>query len=110
VQVIANGTTKEARKRVHATFEVYESITDKNAILRLRENAGKMLQTIMASGKVVGAGIFPGIRGGNFVLNVDTPEELLELLGDGAEFFRVTRNPVVSPESLGQFFESHPLV
>lgn len=96
--------------RIHATFEVYESITDKDAIPRLRENAGKMLQNLMASGKVEGAGIFPGIRGGYFVLNVDTAEELLELVGDGAEFFRVTWHPVVSPETLGQFFENHPPV
>ena len=94
--------------RIHASLEVYHSITDKDAIPRLREQAGATLQEIMSSGKVESAGIFPGIRGGYFVLNVDSADELLDLLGNGVEFFRVTWNPVVSPEKLGEFFENNP--
>jgi len=96
--------------RIFANFEVYRTITDKDAIPRLRQIAGETVQRIMGSEKVENAGIFPGKRGGYFVLNVDSAEELMELIGNGHEIFNVTWNPVVSPETLGEFFQQHPPV
>ena len=49
-----------------------------------------MVQRVMGSGKVESAGIFPGKRGGYFVLNVDSAEELMEMVGDAHEVFDVT--------------------
>ncbi len=68
------------------------------------------MQRIMGSGKVESAGIFPGKRGGYMVFNVDSSEELMELIGDAHEVMRFDWNPVVSMETLGEFFESHPSV
>ena len=96
--------------RIFANFEAYSSITDRDAIPRLRQIAGEMVQRLMGSGKVESAGVFPGKRGGYFVLNVDTAEELMELVGDAHEVFEVKWNPVVSPEALGDFFQQHPPV
>ena len=96
--------------KMFANFQVYSSITDRDAIPRLRQLAGDMVQRVMGSGKVESAGVFPGKRGGYFVLNVDSAEELMELVGDAHEVFDVTWNPVVSPETLGEFFTQHPPV
>ena len=96
--------------KLFANFEVYPSITDRDAIPRLRQIAGDMVQRSMGSGKVESAGIFPGKRGGYFVLNASSAEELMELVGDAHEVFKVTWNPVVSPETLGEFFRHHPPV
>ena len=96
--------------KLHATFTVYESITERDAIPRLRKIAGEMVQRVGASGKAESVGIFPGKRGGYFVLNVDSAEELMELVGDAHEVFDVSWSPVVSPETLGDFFENHPPV
>ncbi len=96
--------------RMMANFRVYKSITDRDAIPRLRQLAGEMVQRFMETGKVESAGIIPGIRGGFFVLNVDSADELMELVGDAHEVFDVSFDPVVSIEALGEFFESHPPV
>ena len=94
--------------KLHATFTVYGSITDGDSIPRLRQIAGEMVQRVVGSGKAESVGIFPGIRGGYCVLNVDSAEELMELVGDAHEVFEVNWRPVVSPETLGDFFEKHP--
>ena len=96
--------------RMIANFRVYESITDRDAIPRLRRLAGEMVQRFTETGKIESAGIIPGIRGGFFVLSVDSADELLELVGDAHELFDVSFDPVVSIEALGEFFDSHPPV
>ncbi len=96
--------------RIIANFRVYQSITDRDAIPRLRHLAGEMVQRFMETGNVESAGIIPGIRGGFIVLNVDSAEELLELVGDAHEVFDVSFDPTVPIETLGEFFQSHPPV
>ena len=66
--------------KLHATFTVYESITDQDAIPRLRKIAGEMVQRLVESGKAESVGVFPGIRGGYCVINADSAEELIELV------------------------------
>jgi hypothetical protein len=96
--------------RVIANFRVYDSITDQEAIPRLRKLAAEMVQRFMDTGKVECSGIVPGIRGGFFVLDVDSAEKLMDLVGDAHELFDVSFDPVISIESLGKFFKSHPPV
>lgn len=96
--------------RMIANFRVYDSITDQQAIPRLRKLAGEMVQRFMETGKVESAGIVPGIRGGYVVLNADSAEQLMELVGDAHELFDVRFDPIVSFETLGEFFKSHPPV
>ncbi len=69
-----------------------------------------MVQRFMETGNVESAGVIPGIRGGFIVLNVDSAEELLELVGDAHEVFNVSFDPTVPIETLGEFFQSHPPV
>ena len=54
----------------------------------------------MATGTVERSGEIPGVRGGFFVLNVDSGEELLNLVRDGREVFSVSFDPIVSMETL----------
>ena len=96
--------------RVIGNFQVYPSITDKDAIPRLRQLAGEMVHRFMDSGKVESAGIIPGKRGGFIVLEVDSTGELLDLVGDAHEVFEVSFDPTVPMEALGEFFQSHPPV
>lgn len=96
--------------KIMTNFRVYPSITDKDAIPRLRQLVGEMVQRFLESGKVEDSGIVPGQRCGYIVLDVDTADELLEFVGDAHEICDVTFDPVVPMESLGQFFESHPPV
>jgi hypothetical protein len=96
--------------RMIANFRVYDSITDQQAIPRLRKLAGEMVQRFMESGKVESAGIIPGIRGGYVVLDADSADQLMGLVGDAHELFDVRFDPIVSFETLGEFFKSHPPV
>ena len=96
--------------RVIGNFRVYPSITGKDAIPRLRQLAGEMVQRFMESGKVESAGIIPGKRGGFIVLEVDSAAELLELVGDAVEVLDFSFDPTVPLETLGEFFQSHPPV
>ena len=96
--------------RIIANFRAYQSITGRDAIPRLRQLAGEMVQRFMETGNVESSGVIPGIRDGFIVLNVDSAEELLELVGDAHEVFDVSFNPTAPLEALGEFFQSHPPV
>ncbi len=60
--------------RVIGNFRVYPSITDKDAIPRLRQLAGEMVHRFMETGNVESSGVIPGRRGGFFVLEVDSAD------------------------------------
>jgi hypothetical protein len=67
------------------------------------------LQRKAKAGKFETGGIFAGNRQGFAVLNVDSEVEAFELLGDMADFAVIDTHPLVSFETLGQFFAEHPL-
>ena len=66
--------------RFHVTMEVRDTVVlddDK----RMREFLGPHLQRMMESGKVQESGLLCGKRGAFFIVEVDAPEELIELFG-----------------------------
>ena len=66
--------------RFHVTMEVRDTIVlddDK----RMRAFLGPHLQQIVQSDKVQESGLLCGKRGGFFIVDIDAPEELFELLG-----------------------------
>ena len=86
-------------------FEAFDTITGE-AVPRLRQEAGERIPRIVASGKVVASGIFVDQRGGFFVLDVDSAEELMDLISPTmVDNFHVTTHPLVSLEKLGEFFQ-----
>ena len=73
---------------------------------RVREAVGPHLQRVMASGKVREAGIFSDTRGGFFLVDIDTPEELFELFGPEVYAnFELEAHPVTSMEKIGELLQ-----
>ncbi len=67
---------------------------------------GPQLQKVMESAKVQESGLLSSKRGGFFLVDIDTPEELYELFGP--EFYdscRVDAQPVTSIEKAGEMFQ-----
>jgi hypothetical protein len=90
----------------HVTFEVYEHIVLPEARTMRNEWIGPQMQKIMESGKVRESGLLSSKRGGFFLVEIDTPEELYELFGP--EFYdtcRVDAQPVTSTEKAGEMFQ-----
>ncbi len=91
--------------RFHVTTEVRDTIVlddDK----RLREFLGAHIQRIMESGKVQDSGLLCGKRGAFFIVEVDAPEELLEVLGPEIYAnFETDVQPVAPMERIGELFQ-----
>lgn len=89
----------------HVTIEVHDAVVlDDDR--RLREVIGPQLGKVMESGKVRESGLLAGKRGGFFLLDVDEPAQLFELMGP--EIYgncRVEAQPVMSIEKAGQLFQ-----
>jgi hypothetical protein len=91
--------------RFHVTIEVRDTIVlddDK----RMREFLGPHLQQVVESDKVQESGILCGKRGGFFIVDIDAPEELLEVLGPEIYAnFKTDVQPVASLERIGELFQ-----
>ncbi len=73
---------------------------------RLREVLGPQLQQVMESGKVEASGLLTGKRGGFFLINIDEPAELYDLLRP--EIYgtcRVEAQPVTPVQKAGELFQ-----
>ena len=91
-------------------FEVFETITNNEEVKRVREAAGKQLQQIQSSGKLVEGGMFGDARGGFLVFDLEGPSDLYELLGNAIfDNCRIESHPIVSFKELGEFFKKHPV-
>ncbi len=91
--------------RFHINMEVRDTVvldTDK----RMREVIGPHFQQIMESDKVQDSGLLCGKRGVFFIVDVDAPEELLELLGPEIYAnFKTDVQPVAPMERIGELFQ-----
>lgn len=63
------------------------------------------LDVIMKSGKVKESGLYADERGGFFIIDVDTPEELLRLLAPLIDVIGITSHPIVSIDTLQKIFQ-----
>lgn len=87
------------------TFDVFETIHSVDDVRRARESAGKHIQKLQSSGKMSDGGIFGDRRGGFFLLDLDSPTELYDLIGDLYDICRINVHPVLTFEELGEFFK-----
>ena len=96
--------------RFHITTEVRDTIVlDEDK--RMRESLGPHFQRIMESDKVQDSGLLCGKRGGFFIVEVDAPAELLELLGPEIYAnFKTDVQPVAPMERLGELFQEPRVV
>ena len=83
-------------------FRVFDTVLGTDA----RGPVGSRIKAVLESGKVSASGVFCDSREGFFLLDVDSGEELLNLLGGGIlDYANVETHPVRSFENLGEFFE-----
>jgi hypothetical protein len=91
--------------RFHINMEVRDTIVlddDK----RMREFLGSHLQRLVESDKVQDSGLLCGKRGGFFIVDVDAPEELFELLGPEIYAnFETDVQPVAPLKRIGEIFQ-----
>jgi hypothetical protein len=59
----------------------------------------------MKSGKVKESGLYADERGGFFIIEVDTPEELFSLIGPLIDVIGITSHPIVSIDILQKMFQ-----
>jgi len=90
--------------RLFVELEVFKTVIGDEDITRVRERFGTQLRKIMASGKMVSSGFFAGKRGGYLILNVDSAEEVVELLGIMIEYFQIKVHPVMPLEKVPELF------
>ena len=72
---------------------------------QVREISVKHINAIMKSGKVKVSGLYADERGGFFVIDVDTPEELLRLLAPIIDVIAINSHPILSIDSLQKMFQ-----
>ncbi len=95
--------------RFIVNFELFENITSQEDVAHARQIAGKQLQHIQSSGKLVEGGMFGDKRGGFFILDLDKAADLYDLLGSMMDMCRIQCHPVLSFQELGEFFKEHPV-
>lgn len=79
------------------------------AVPGLRADVEKATKRIAASGKMKAGGILAARRAVFLLLEIDSPEELLALLGgEIIDNMKVEVSPIVSFEDLGKFFATQP--
>ncbi len=90
---------------VSVKLEAYDTLVDREQILHTRQVGGRQMQRMLESGKVKASGMFADSRGAFFVLEVDSSEELFEMLAPLTDFARIETHPMVSPQKVMEFFE-----
>ncbi len=91
---------------IFVKYEAEETITDREQILHIRQIGGRQLQQIFESGKVKASGVFADARGGFFVLDVDSSDEVFDLFAPVLDYIRIETHPLSSVEKLQEFFET----
>ena len=100
----------EEKIRFFVTFEIFETVTSDADVKNLREAAGKQIQHIQNSGKLVEGGIFGDRRGGFIIVDIDKAADLYDLLsGAFLDHCRIESHPVISYKEMGEFFATHPV-
>ena len=91
--------------KFHLEMIVRDTFEPWNAV-QMQKYLGVQLNNIMKSGKVKDYGIYAEERGGYFIIEANTSEELFELVGPVLDSIHIKTHPCVSVEALGKFFEA----
>ena len=91
--------------QVFAKYELQETITDREKVREVRQRSGRHLQQLLQSGKVRADGVFADVRGGFFVLEVDSAEELFDVFAPVLDYIRIETHPLTTVEKLQEFLE-----
>jgi muconolactone delta-isomerase len=94
---------------MHVRFEVFDTITDPDAVARIRQGFAEQVRKVLLSGKVRASGIFTDARAGFFLMDVDSAENLFDLLTPAMlDGFRIDTHPVMAFDELVEFFRKTP--
>ncbi len=86
------------------TWKVFDSFTGE-AARQIRVGIGPGMQQLLASPKIKDFGLFGGVRGGYFILEVDTAEEILGTLGpEILDSGSIEVYPIATPQAVGALF------
>ena len=96
---------RRIRVQVFAEYEVQETITDREKVMEVRQASARTLQQTLQSDKAVANGFFADERGGFFVVEVDSAEELFDLFAPVIDYLHIETHPLISAEKLQEFFE-----
>ena len=92
--------------RFHISVELRPTITRPEEVLAVRHAIGRQIAKISASGKMIDGGIYADARGGFFILDIDSPVEIMQLMAPAAhDYCSITCHPLATFEELGQVFE-----
>jgi uncharacterized protein YciI len=91
--------------QIFTKYDTQETITDREKVMEVRQVGGKQLQEILQSGKVRASGVFADTRGGFFVLDVESAEEVFDLFSPVLDYIRIETHPLTTVEKLGEFLE-----
>jgi muconolactone delta-isomerase len=95
--------------RFLVTATALETIVTPEAVRRLREVFLKKVRQMSESGKLVEGGHIVARRAGYFLLDVDSAEELMDLLVPLHDFCRIEADVVESFEERGRALEATPV-
>ena len=88
---------------------LFDTIFKDEDVRVARERIVKAIRKVRDSGKLVDAGVFADARGAYIVAEIDSPEEMRELLSELLDRFHVESHPVISLEKLEDYFKKHPI-
>ena len=92
-------------------FEVFETFIAQDQIRTLRNRFGDQMGKILQSGKVLASGSFCDARGGFILLDVESSEEIFDLLGSALlDSCKIKTHPILSFDSLAKFFELNSIL
>ena len=91
--------------QIFTKYVTQETITDREKVMEVRQVGSRALQQIMQSGKVRASGVFADSRGGFFVLEVDSSEEVFDLFAPILDYIRIETHPLTTVEKLQEFLE-----
>ncbi len=90
--------------QMHVTVEVKDNLVG-DIMPKVIEASGKVIPSILNSGKVVCSGLFADKRGGFFVVDIEDAEEINRLFGQGLDIWNIESRPVVPFEKISERYE-----
>ena len=88
----------------HIDAIIRENISPAEA-LSSRKIVTEQMNVIMKTGKVKESGVYADERGGYFVVDIDTPEELKRLFAPISDIEKITIHPIISMDTLQKLFQ-----
>ncbi len=89
--------------KVFVKMQVRSCVMKADDVRHVREIFGKQMQHIMKSGKVTESGALATDRTVFFILEIEKPIELYELLGSLWDYCSIETDMIVPPNELGEY-------